>query len=125
MHEDNPYQLLAEMRERGVAVEIILTSSEVILGITGDDHPLPIYLEHGVPMVIATDDEGVSRTDLTHEYQRAVTTYNLDYATVKQLSQASLEHSFLAAPERAALLDELRRRFATFEAKETPASPPQ
>ena len=125
MHEDNPYQLLAEMRERGVAVEIILTSSEVILGITGDDHPLPIYLEHGVPVVIATDDEGVSRTDLTHEYQRAVTTYDLDYATVKQLSQASLEHSFLAAPEKAALLDELRRRFAAFEAKEAARIPPQ
>ena len=118
MHEDNPYELLARMREGNVAVEIILTSSDVILGITGDDHPLPIYLEHGVPVVIATDDEGVSRTDLTHEYQRAVTTYDLDYATVKELSRASLEHSFLPAEERQALQGELSRRFAQFEAKE-------
>ena len=118
MHEDNPYQLLTRMRERNVAVEIILTSSDVILGITGADHPLPIYLEHGVPVVIATDDEGVSRTDLTHEYQRAVATYDLDYATVKRLSHASLEHSFLPAGEKQALLDELSRRFARFEAKE-------
>ena len=118
MHEDNPYQLLTRMRERNVAVEIILTSSDVILGITGADHPLPIYLEHGVPVVIATDDEGVSRTDLTHEYQRAVATYDLDYATVKRLSHASLEHSFLPAREKQALLDELSRRFAKFETKE-------
>ena len=118
MHEDDPYALLARMREGNVAVEIILTSSDVILGVTGDDHPLPIYLEHGVPVVIATDDEGVSRTDLTHEYQRAVTTYDLDYATVKSLSRASLEHSFLPEGEKQALLDELSRRFAEFEAKE-------
>ena len=118
MHEDDPYELLARMRDGNVAVEIILTSSDVILGITGDDHPLPIYLEHGVPVVIATDDEGVSRTDLTHEFQRAIATYDLDYATVKKLSRASLEHSFLPAAEKQALLDELGRRFAQFEAKE-------
>ena len=42
------------------------------------DHPLPVYLQHGVPVALSTDDEGVSRIDLTHEYQRAMTTYDLE-----------------------------------------------
>jgi adenosine deaminase len=38
----------------------------------------------------------VSRIDLTHEYVRAVETYGLTYADLKQMVRASLEHSFLA-----------------------------
>ena len=48
--------LLAEMRSRPVAVEISITSSDLILGVRGRDHPLPTYLAAGVPVVLATDD---------------------------------------------------------------------
>jgi hypothetical protein len=60
------------MAREGVAVEINLTSNAVILGVKGAEHPFALYRRHGVPVVLATDDEGVLRTDLTHEYQRAV-----------------------------------------------------
>jgi hypothetical protein len=43
----------------------------------------------------ATDDPGVERVDLTHEYQLATTRYRLDYRALKTLSRASLEHAFL------------------------------
>lgn len=46
-------------------------------------------------MALSTDDEGVSRIDLTHEYLRAVETYGLRYADLKQMARTSLEHSFL------------------------------
>ena len=46
-------------------------------------------------MALATDDEGVSRIDLTHEYVRAVQIYDLQYADLKQMVRTSLEHSFL------------------------------
>ena len=95
MHEDRPYELLNEMAKKHVMVEINLTSNEVILGLKGDDHPFPIYRKFGVPVALSTDDEGVSRIDLTHEYVRAAETYDLSYADLKNLARTGLEHAFL------------------------------
>jgi adenosine deaminase len=95
MNEKDPIGLLHEMAERNVLVEICLTSNDVILGVSGDDHPLPIYMKYGVPVALATDDEGVSRSDMTYEYLRAVESYRLSYADLKRMARQSLEHSFL------------------------------
>ena len=96
MYEDRPYDLLKEMAAKHVMVEINLTSNDVILGLAGKNDPLPIYRRFGVPVALSTDDEGVSRIDLTHEYVRAVETYGLTYTDLKQMVRTSLEHSFLA-----------------------------
>ena len=72
MNEKDAIGLLHEMAEHNVLVEVCLTSNEVILGVSGDDDPLRIYMQYGVPVALATDDEGVSRSDMTHEYLRAV-----------------------------------------------------
>jgi adenosine deaminase len=94
MYEKNAGELLAEMSKRRVAVEVNLTSSDLILGVQGDRHPFPIFRKSGVPVVLSTDDEGVSRTHLTQEFQRAVMTYNLSYPDLKQIVRNSLEYSF-------------------------------
>lgn len=96
LHEDRPYELLRRMARDRIAVEINLTSNDVILGVVGDDHPFATYRAHGVPLTLSTDDEGVSRIDLTHEYVRAVRTYGLGYADVKALSRNALSYAFLA-----------------------------
>ncbi|MFS3135072.1 adenosine deaminase [Gluconacetobacter sacchari] len=95
LHEDDPDGLMAEMARRRVMVEINLTSNDVILGIAGAGHPFGAYRAAGVPVALSTDDEGVSRIDLTHEYARAATVYALDYATLRDLSRAGLDHAFL------------------------------
>lgn len=95
MYETRPHELLKEMAKKHVMVEINLSSNDVILGVSGQDHPFPLYRQFGVPVALATDDEGVSRIDLTHEYVRAVQTYGLSYADLKQMVRTSLEHSFL------------------------------
>ena len=95
MYEERPYELLKEMAERHVLVEVNLTSNDVILGVTGSAHPLPIYLRFRVPVALATDDEGVSRIDLTNEFVRAAETYGLHYGDLKQMVRASVAHSFL------------------------------
>ena len=95
MYEDRPYELLKEMARKHVMVEVNLTSNDLILGISGKEHPFPVYRKYGVPVALSTDDEGVSRIDLTHEYVRAVETYGLTYADLKRLARTSLEHSFL------------------------------
>jgi adenosine deaminase/adenosine deaminase CECR1 len=94
-YEDHARELLGEMRERGVLVEICLTSNDVILDVRGDEHPLPLYLEAGVPVTLATDDEGVARIDLTNEYLRAALSYDLGYRELKTMARNSLAHSFL------------------------------
>ncbi len=95
MYEDRPHELLKEMARNHVMVEISLTSNDLILGVSGKDHPFPLFRQFGVPVALATDDEGVSRIDLTHEYVRAVQTYGLGYRDLKQMVRTSLEHSFL------------------------------
>jgi hypothetical protein len=52
-------------------------------------------MKYGVPVALATDDEGVSRSDMTHEYLRAIESYRLSYADLKRMARQSLEHSFL------------------------------
>jgi adenosine deaminase len=98
MHETDPHALLREMADRHIMVEINLTSNAVILGIVPPFHPLPEYREAHVPVALSTDDEGVSRIDLTHEYVRAVMEYGLNYSDLKAMARTSIEHSFLPGP---------------------------
>lgn len=97
-YEDGAQATLARMARDKVAVEINLTSNDVILGVKGADHPLALYRKAGVPFVLSTDDEGVSRIDLTNEYLRAATEQGLTYADLKAAARASLEYSFLPGP---------------------------
>ena len=95
-YDKNATQLMESMAARGILVEINLTSNDVILGVKGDRHPIRAYRKYNVPIALSTDDEGVSRIDLTHEYQRAVETYDLTYNDLKYLSRNALAYSFLA-----------------------------
>ncbi|HEV8310720.1 MAG TPA: adenosine deaminase [Methylomirabilota bacterium] len=95
MYERDPEGLLREMARRRVLVEIALTSNAGILGVQGPMHPLAMYLRSGVPVALATDDEGVNRSDLTQEYFRAAREHGLGYGDLKQSARNSLEHSFL------------------------------
>jgi adenosine deaminase len=95
MYEDDAPALLQELAQKHVMIEINLTSNDGILGIKGVEHPLPFYRKAGVPVALSTDDEGVSRIDLTHEYVRAVEDFNLTYADLKQMARTGMEHNFL------------------------------
>jgi adenosine deaminase len=98
MYEDDPFGLLAEMARRKVMVEINLTSNDLILSVRGREHPLGTYLRAGVPAALSTDDEGIERIDLTHEYQIAVEEHGLSYRDLKRMSRNALEYSFLPGP---------------------------
>jgi hypothetical protein len=115
MNEHDAIGLLREMARRQVLVEICLTSNDVILGVRGPQHPLPAYIRYGVPVALATDDQGVSRSDMTHEYLRAAETYNLTYLDLKRMARQSLEHSFLNTTDRAKAQRKLEQAFTDFE----------
>lgn len=93
--EDDVEGLLRKMREQRVAVEVCPTSAAVILGVEGDRHPFQLYRRAGVPLTLNTDDEGVSRSNITMEYVLAVKAWGLSYRDLKELARNSIEYSFL------------------------------
>ncbi|WP_420126450.1 adenosine deaminase family protein [Longimicrobium sp.] len=95
MHEDSARELMEQMAREGVMVEIALTSNDVILGIRGAAHPLHAYMAAGVPVALATDDEGVARSEMTMEYLKAVRDQNLGYPALKTMARTSLQHAFI------------------------------
>ena len=96
MHETDPFELLKEMARRNVMVEICLTSNDVILGISGSRHPLATYLEYGVPVALATDDEGVARSEISMEFLKAAEDQGLGYVQLKTMARNSLQYAFVA-----------------------------
>ena len=95
LHETNAIELLKLMAKRGVMVEICLTSNDAILGIRGSDHPLKSYLHYGVPVSLSTDDEGVSRSEMSMEYLKAAKEQGLGYRQLKDMARTGLEHAFV------------------------------
>ena len=96
MHETEPFELLREMARRSVMVEICLSSNELILGISGSRHPLATYLEYGVPVALATDDEGVARSEISMEFLKAAEDQGLGYLQLKTMARNSLQYAFIA-----------------------------
>jgi adenosine deaminase len=106
LYEDDAPALLKEMAAKHVMVEINLSSNEGILGVKGVEHPFPLYRAAHVPVALSTDDEGVSRIDITREYVRAALDYHLTYNDLKQLARTGMEHNFLSGASLWAAPDE-------------------
>ena len=115
-HESNVLAIMAKMRASGVPVEVNLTSNEFINGVSGANHPVTLYRKHGVPFVISTDDAGVTRHDLSHEYMLFASRYKPAYAEVKKLSYDSVRYAFLPDSQKQRLMRQLDQRFVRFEA---------
>ncbi len=105
LYERDPQGLLKLMHDRHILVEDPIYIHELLgPGVVGGDI-LPAYLEAGVPVALATDDEGGARSDLTQTFMRAVQGYHIGYFGLKRMVRDSLEHAFLpgtdlwAAPE--------------------------
>ena len=96
MHETDAFELLKEMARRNVMVEICLSSNDLILGISGSQHPLTTYLEYGVPVALATDDEGVGRSEISVEFLKAAEEQGLGYVQLKSMARNSLQYAFIA-----------------------------
>ncbi|HWQ19598.1 MAG TPA: hypothetical protein VN455_07445, partial [Methanotrichaceae archaeon] len=116
MRETRSKETLSEMARSKLAVEIMPMSNEEILGVHGEDHPFPVYLSRGVPIVLASDDPGVLRTDLTEQFVIIAHTYpQVSYSDFKRFARNSLEYSFLDGEGIWASVGEyslLRREFA-------------
>jgi adenosine deaminase len=115
-YEDNAEALTKMMAQKKIAVEVNLTSNDWLVHAKGAEHALHYYLDHQVPVVLSTDDEGILRTDLTREYVRAVMEQHLDYQQLKAITRNTITYSFLPADEKARLQQQLDEKLRQFEA---------
>lgn len=95
-YENGAAATLKLMRDRNIPLEVLLGSNDIILHVRGEEHPLSVYLNAGVPVVISSDDMGVGRSSLTNEYLRAVVEQGMGYDDLKRAARNSLEFSFLS-----------------------------
>lgn len=116
MEEDASGYTLSDMAEQDIPIEILLTSNEQILHVNGPNHPVSIYLSHHVPVVIATDDPGIERTDLTEQYVKLALQHpELSYEQICEINLNSIRYSFLPGPEKERMLEQLRGNLDRFE----------
>jgi hypothetical protein len=115
VYERDAPAVLAEMARKHVLVEDCLFSHEVVRDMRGRDNVLPIYLRNHVPIALATDDEGVTRSRLTDSFVRAVLGYGIDYPTLKTFAENSIRYGFADPATKQRLEARLAAQFASFE----------
>ena len=116
-YEQNSYDLLQYMAKKDIPIEINLVSNEFILKVKENRHPVTLYKEFGVPIIISTDDAGILRTNMTEQYVLLSKRYkNITYADIKQFVYNSINYSFIKESSvKKQLLKNLDSRFITFE----------
>ena len=106
------------MAKKSIPIEINLVSNEFILKVKESRHPLTLYKNFDVPIVISTDDAGILRTNVTEQYVLLAKRYkDVSYTDIKQYVYNSINYSFIKeASVKKQLLKDLDNRFKAFEA---------
>lgn len=117
-YEEKSYELLKHMAKNKIPVEINLVSNEFILKVKENRHPITLYKEFGVPIVISTDDAGILRTNMTEQYVLLAKRYkDISYSDIKQFVYNSINYSFIKDEAvKESLVKDLDIRFQNFEA---------
>lgn len=99
-------KLLKEIRARGIAFEMCLTSNNQTGAVRRpEDHPLPRLLKDGHRVTINTDDPEVCGTNLVREFTEA-RRLGLKLAGLHRLTDHAVDAAFLTPSER----EKLRKR---------------
>ncbi|WP_264563705.1 adenosine deaminase [Flavobacterium sp. N3904] len=117
-YEEKSYDLMRYMAKNNIPIEINLSSNEFILKVKENRHPILLYKEFGVPIVISTDDAGILRTNMTEQYVLLAKRYKtISYPDIKQFVYNSINYSFIQDPVvKKQLVQDLDNRFKAFEA---------
>jgi adenosine deaminase len=88
--------LIRRLARDGILLETCPTSNFVTKSIaTFRDHPLPRFLEAGVPVSISTDDPGIFGVTIGEEYARCRSYLGMSEAELAKIDEYARAHSFL------------------------------
>jgi aminodeoxyfutalosine deaminase len=102
--------LLDHLASGSVALEVCPTSN-LRTGVVPalPDHPLPVLIESGVPVTLATDNPAIFGTDLNDEYVLAHEGLGLSRTALVEVAATGIEAAFCEPELKARLRSELRR----------------
>ncbi|MEV5407844.1 adenosine deaminase [Thermopolyspora sp. NPDC052614] len=104
---DDP-RLVAHLRETGIPLEVCPTSNVCTGQVAAiEEHPLPAMLAEGLTVTVNSDDPPMFGTTLTGEYLALAHVFGLGVAELAEVARNAVRASFMAAPEKAALLAEI------------------
>ncbi|MFA6083907.1 hypothetical protein [Mucilaginibacter sp.] len=116
-YETNSYQLLSYMHDKNIAIEINLSSNDFILNVRDDAHPISLYYNFKVPIVISTDDAGILRINMVRQYVLLARRYKfISYTDIKQFVLNSIKYSFIKNEAlKQSITRDINTRFDVFE----------
>jgi adenosine deaminase len=113
MNDERTMDMLLEL---GIPLEVCPTSNlrtgalarQLAASTAGyEQHPLPSFIRHGLPVTLSSDDPAMFETTLNEEYHHAHR-MGLKPLEVIRLAEASFHHSFLPAAEKLEMLDKFQ-----------------
>lgn len=110
--------LMELCKERGIAVEVCPISNEVLrLTSSMPMHPLPVLLNNGIPVALATDNPTTFGNLLSHDlYQVLISSEITGLETLAVMARDSLTYSMLNSEEKREALDVWEKRWKAFVA---------
>jgi adenosine deaminase len=88
--------LLRRLARERILVEVCLSSNLQTRAVRSiSEHPLPRFLEAGVPCTLCADNTTVSSTSLVDEYLLAIETFDLSESDVRELVSMGQDWSFV------------------------------
>jgi adenosine deaminase len=113
--------LLEEVHERGVALELCLTSNVQTRATERyETHPLRLYLARGMNVCLNTDNRLMSGTTLVDEYHHAATKCDCTFDELAGMAMDGFRSSFLPATEKLALIEQVTREIDALRAGVSP-----
>lgn len=98
-------ELTQYVNDRRIALEICLTSNvQTRVASSYETHPLRSYFDHGMNVVLNTDNRLMSGTTLTEEYAHAARHLDFDFDELCTVALNGFESAFLPWEERIELL---------------------
>lgn len=105
-------------RREKLAVEMNIISNHqlTVHNMNNGSHPFVKFLRLGLPVSLSTDNNAIFDTSISKECIAAVSTTDITYAELKQMSLNSIETSFAKNDVKQSLIKSLNEKFMQFEA---------
>ena len=119
------YRLAQVIASRRITLEVCLTSNQQTNPAYRNlsDHPFRKMMDLKLSVTLCTDNRTVSRTSVTNELEKAVTTFNLTHKDLKSLLVYGFKRSFFPGPytEKREYVRRCMNYFEELEAAQTDA----